>query len=241
MELGCRVGPQHQFAGQAELPERGVDVHGHPYPLSAAAAIQADRPQAHGQSEVSASGGPCLVVAGPLSGGGQVQPQHVDPAFGQRVGHAVEVAFRPGFAVQVPEGAQHVEGAIRLAGGTEIGHVPQACVGPKTAASQPRVAVTHCLWAEIVAGDLVPGRCELDHQAPRAAARLEQPPDRPPRVPGKTGPQKVELGLRVGTVQQVVVFGVVVDTRPNDFHAAALPALAARSDKSTVWTMGGAV
>ena len=147
----------------------------------------------------------------------EVQPENIDPARPQVLGHGFEVALGGGFGQEVPEAVQEaVSGVGRLRQG-EVGHVGQEDLGRELSPLQPFSQEVQCLLVQVQACHLVAAGGHFDHQPPRAAGRLQQPANGKIAILPARGLDERRLQGRFVAKREVVVFRMIVPVADNRF------------------------
>ena len=147
-----------------------------------------------------------------------MQADDIQATLGDRSGHALKMVLGRLLAVEMAEAVDGVECGVDLATHAKVRHVADDGRLGESTTSQPRVAIGNGLFIEVIARDLVSYPGELSDQPARSACRLEQTLDDAVGMSLETPFQKIEFGFPIRSEKQIIVLGVVVKVRVENFH-----------------------
>jgi hypothetical protein len=115
----------------------------------------------------------------------------------------------------MPKRINHIEPGIEFFPHPKVGHIAHSDGCRKSVPNQSGITEFHSLRIQIISADFMPQLCQLDQQTSGTTRRFKDSPHGPTGMLRKTTQQELKFGFPVGSEQQVIILGIVVNTGLN--------------------------
>mgnify|MGYP003663001192 CR=1 FL=1 len=210
-----RIAAQHQFVFDPKTAARTVDVKSNTESFHPAPLVPGQRPHVRVDGKVTTTCRPGFGFARRHLGRRQVHAQQIQAANPNRLAHALHMPERRRFAVEMPKTVDRIERDVIPSANAKVGHVRNKRSLRHRVPTKSRIAKLDRLFIQIQPGDRIASLGKRKEQTPRPACRLEQAGLRNVRfstaISLATSADEFHFGRTVGTKNQVVILGMIVN------------------------------